>query len=50
MKDKLNFQRSRAVIDVNQIENALIEFVIKERLPLSKLNSVYLNKLIDGKY
>lgn len=32
------------------IENALLQFIIKERLPLSKLDSVYLHKLVDGNY
>lgn len=32
------------------IENALVELIIKERLPLQKLDSKYMNNLIDGKY
>ncbi|XP_055308984.1 uncharacterized protein LOC129572896, partial [Sitodiplosis mosellana] len=30
-----------------QIENAIVEFVVKERLPISKMDSVHLQKLID---
>lgn len=30
------------------VENALLQFIIKERLPLSKLDSVHLRKLVDG--
>lgn len=30
------------------IENALLNFIIKERLPLSKLESKHLNQLIQG--
>lgn len=32
------------------IEAAMLKFIIKERLPLSKLNSVYLKKLIQGEF
>ena len=34
---------------VKRIENALMEFVIKDRQPLAVLDSVYLNGLIDGR-
>lgn len=31
-----------------QIENALIELIVKERLPLSKLDSKHFTNLING--
>lgn len=33
---------------IEKIENALIDFIVKERIPISKTESIYLNKLLDG--
>lgn len=35
---------------VENIENALIEFIIKERIPISKTESIHLNKLLNGNF
>lgn len=32
----------------DSVENALLKFFIKERLPLSKLDSIHLRELIEG--
>lgn len=34
--------------DAESIEDAIIQFIIKERLPISKMNSPYFNNIIDG--
>lgn len=34
----------------DSIEDALLQIIIKERLPLSKLDSIYLHKLVDGNF
>lgn len=41
-KNKLDAERK---ID---IQRAILEFFIKDRLPLSKMNSEHFNKLLDG--
>lgn len=34
----------------DSVERALLNFIIKERLPLSKLESIHLNHLIQGDF
>lgn len=46
----INQENAIGVSKKHQIENALIELIVKERLPLQKLNSKYIAKLIDGTF
>lgn len=36
--------------DSTDVESALMKFVVNDRLPLSKLGSPHLNKLIQGEF
>lgn len=49
-QDKHDLQRQNQFNQIPQksIEDAIVEFIVKERLPISKMNSTHLNKLIDG--
>lgn len=35
---------------MEQIKGAIVNFFVKERLPLSKMDSIHFNNLIEGKY
>lgn len=39
---------TRDKLSDTNIDDALLNLIIKERLPLSKLNSIHLQKLIQG--
>lgn len=38
----------RPRIQTTDISAALVKFIVKERLPISKIDSIYLNDLISG--
>lgn len=40
----------KKLTDKLSIESALLNFIIKERLPLSKLESVHLKQLVHGNF
>lgn len=40
--------QAKAIVTQPVLEDAILQFIIKERIPLSKLNSDSLNNLIKG--
>lgn len=48
--EKINTQKRQMMFDKIDIGSALVKFIVKERLPISKVNSVHLNELIQGTY
>lgn len=48
--DEAKSRCQKKLTDKLSIESALLNFMIKERLPLSKLESVHLKQLIHGNF
>lgn len=40
----------RPRLESTDIEAALVKFIVKERLPISKMESIHLNDLITGAF